>query len=123
MPALLESDLVARSFWVAVAERRLSLPKCSLCGRYHFYPRPFCPFCWSEELCWNDVSGRGTLYTYSIIPEKVPHIVAMVDLAEGPRLMTTVIGCEPKGLWIGMSLEVDFVQVEGKTVPVFRPVL
>jgi uncharacterized OB-fold protein len=79
---------------------------------------------------WVEASGRATLYTYSVVhtndlppfPERVPYVAAIVDLAEGPRMMTNVEGCAVDELEIGMALEVDFrALTDDVTVPVFRP--
>jgi len=120
----------SQAFWDAAREGRLLIKRCRSCGRPHYYPRPFCPHCWSEEVEWEQASGRGTLYTYSVVYEndlppfsgRMPYVAAIVDLEEGPRAMTNVVGCEPDELAIGMALEVAFEAIsEDFTVPVFRP--
>ena len=95
---------------------QLLIKRCAACGRAHFYPRPFCPHCWSDRVDWEEASGRATLYTYSIVRrndlppfgERVPYVAAVVDLDEGPRMMTNVEGCDYDELRIGMPLVVDF---------------
>ena len=120
----------SRPFWDAAREGRFLIARCGSCGRAHHYPRPFCPFCWSEDVSWEDASGRATLYTYSTVfmndlqPFKaaLPYIAAVVDLEEGPRVMTNVIDCAPADLRIGMALQVDFRELTDEiTAPVFRP--
>jgi uncharacterized protein len=117
-------------FWDGTREGRLLVKRCADCGRAHFYPRPFCPHCWSAEVTWEEVSGRATLYTWSVVhrndlppfPQRVPYVAAVVDLEEGPRMMTNVVGCDPSALKIGMPLEVTFEErTDEVTVPVFRP--
>ncbi|WP_416976035.1 Zn-ribbon domain-containing OB-fold protein, partial [Streptomyces sp. 4F14] len=107
--------------------RRLLVRRCRACGRAHHYPREFCPHCWSEDVDWETASGRATLYTWSVVHrndlppfgERTPYVAAVVDLAEGPRMMTEVVECgDAARLSAGMELEVGFRD----GVPVFRPV-
>ncbi len=123
-------DEESRPFWDAAREERLLIARCGECHKPHHYPRPFCPFCWSENVRWEDASGRATLYTYSTVfvndlppfKERLPYIAAVVDLEEGPRMMTNVVDCDPAGLRIGQELEVSFRKLTDEvTVPVFRP--
>jgi uncharacterized OB-fold protein len=102
---------------------------CNQCDKPYFYPRPFCPTCWTDDVEWREASGRATLYTWSVVhsndlppwPDRVPYVAAVVDLEEGPRMMTIVTG-DPDVLEIGMDLVVDFEDYdEDITVPVFRP--
>jgi uncharacterized OB-fold protein len=120
-----------RPFWEAAKEERFLIARCQDCGRSHHYPRPFCPYCWSERVEWEQASGRATLYTYSTVyvndmapfAEQLPYVAAVVDLEEGPRFMTTIVDVEPSELRIGQPLEVAYRQIdEDLTVPVFRPV-
>lgn len=122
-------DEDSQAFWDAAREGRLLVKRCGSCGRAHYYPRPFCPHCWSEQVDWEQASGRATLYTYSIVrqndlppfPERVPYVAAIVDLEEGPRAMTNVVDTDFEDLEIGMDLEVDFRSIsDDVTIPVFR---
>ena len=121
-------DEESRAFWDAAAEGRLLLRSCRSCGPYH-YPRPFCPSCWSGDVAWVEASGRATLYTYSVVyrndlppfDARVPYVAAVVELAEGPRMMSNVVGCAPEELYVGMPLTVDFRADGEVTAPVFRP--
>lgn len=120
-----EVDAFTRPYWDAAAEGRLLIRHCACCDRAHHYPREFCPYCWSEDVRWQPASGHATLYTWSVVHRndlppfgaRVPYVAAVVDLAEGPRMMAEVVECEGAALRIGMELEVAFR--EG--VPVFRP--
>jgi len=121
----------SQAFWDAANDGRLLIKRCRACGRAHYYPRPFCPHCWSVDVEWEQASGRATLYTYSVVYEndlppfsgRVPYVAAIVDLDEGPRAMTNVVDCEPEDLAVGMALEVTFAAISDElTVPVFRPV-
>jgi uncharacterized OB-fold protein len=123
-------DASTEPYWAATREGRLLVKRCGDCGRAHFYPRPFCPFCWSEAVDWEEASGRGTLYTYSVVhvndlppfPERVPYVAAIVDLEEGPRVMTNIVGCDHDALRSGMAVEVQFeAETETVTLARFRP--
>lgn len=120
----------SRVYWDAYREGRFLIAECGACGRVHHYPRPSCPFCWSDDVVPVAASGRATLYTYSTVyvndlppfKERLPYVAAMVELDEGPWVMSTVIDCDPADLRIGMPLVVDFQQLtEEISVPVFRP--
>ncbi|MFJ3228370.1 Zn-ribbon domain-containing OB-fold protein [Streptomyces sp. NPDC086783] len=129
-----EADAFSRAYWEAAAEGRLLLRHCAACGRDHHYPREFCPHCWSEDVGWRQGSGHATLYTWSVVHRndlppfgaRTPYVAAVVDLAEGPRMMTEIVECEESALRIGMELEVTFraagADPAGEVrVPVFRP--
>jgi uncharacterized OB-fold protein len=120
----------SRPFWDAAGEGRLLIMRCNNCGVAYLYPRPFCPTCWSEDVAWEEASGRGTLYTYSTVfmndlppfGERLPYIAAAVDLDEGPRIMSNLVDCETADLHVGMAVEVTFRQLTPDiTAPVFRP--
>ncbi|MFI1399355.1 Zn-ribbon domain-containing OB-fold protein [Streptomyces sp. NPDC020681] len=127
--ALPEVDDFTRPFWDAARDGRLLIRRCRACGKAHHYPREFCPYCWSEDVDWMAASGRATLYTWSVVHRndlppfgaRVPYTAAVVDLAEGPRMMTEIVGCAEEGLAIGMALEVGFRPEGEVAVPVFRP--
>ncbi|MEW2031457.1 Zn-ribbon domain-containing OB-fold protein [Streptomyces roseifaciens] len=118
-----EADAFTRPYWEAAGRGRLLIRRCRAagCGLAHHYPREFCPRCWSEDVAWEEASGRATLYTWSVVHVndlppfggRVPYTAAVVDLAEGPRMMTEVVGCEESGLRIGMALAVRFRELEG----------
>lgn len=123
-------DESTEQYWAAARDGRLVVKRCADCTRAHFYPRPFCPHCWSEQVEWVEASGRGTLYTYSIVhqndlppfPEKVPYVAAIVDLDEGPRVMTNIVDCEFDALRVGMAVEAVFApETDDLTLVKFRP--
>ena len=124
------ADAETQPYWDAAREERLLFRRCAGCGEAHFYPRRFCPLCWSEDVAWEDASGSATLYTWSVVhsndlppfAEKVPYVAAVVDLAEGPRMMTNIVDCDAEALTVGMELTVAFEKrTDDVTVPVFRP--
>lgn len=121
-------DAVCGPFLQAAAEGRLVLQRCRDCDQAVFYPRSCCTAC-GGELTWVDASGRGRVHTYTIIRQnlsrafrdKVPYVVAMIDLDEGARMMGNVIGCTPEEVSIGMPVEVVLVKVsEGIGMPLWR---
>ncbi|MHB8438153.1 MAG: Zn-ribbon domain-containing OB-fold protein [Acidimicrobiales bacterium] len=123
-------DDYTRTWWDAAAEGRLLVVRCHSCHQAHYYPRPFCPRCGGPDVSWEQVSGRATLYTWSVVHQndlppfrdRVPYVAAIVDLDEGPRMMTIVVGAGPDELQAGMTLQVDFEALnEDFTIPVFRP--
>ncbi len=120
----------SRPFWTAAREGQLLIGRCRACTHFFYFPRPFCPKCWSAEVDLQRASGKATLYTYSIVyandlppfNERVPYVAAMVDLEEGPRVSTNIVGCEFNQLKIGMALRVDFREIGADvSIPVFRP--
>ena len=122
----------SRPYWKAAADGTLLIKQCNACGAVHHYPRPFCPTCWSEDVVWHECSGKGTVYTYStIFRNDLPpfdawgaYIAAVVQLEEGPRLMTNIIDCPqtPEALVLDMPLEVAFTKMDDDiTLALFRP--
>ena len=119
-----------RPFWEGTKAGKLLLRSCQACGAVHYSPRPFCPTCWSDDVEWVEASGRATLYTHSTVymndlppfGERVPYVAAVVELAEGPRMMTEVIDCPVEDLAVDMALEVTFRELTDEvTIAVFRP--
>lgn len=102
-----------QAFWDAAQEERLDLQRCQDCARFYFPPAPVCRYCSSRNILWETASGRATLYSYVISATPWPQwqatgsfSVATVALAEGPRLLSTIVGCEqsPAALRIDMPL-------------------
>jgi uncharacterized protein len=125
-PPIVTDDSAA--FWAAAAEQRLVAQRCGECGRLRHPPRPMCPQCHSLSVEVVQLSGRGTLYSYSVLhhPQhpafEYPVVAALVDLDEGVRLVSNLTGVDPGDVRIGMPLDVEFEAREGGTsVPVFRP--
>jgi uncharacterized protein len=123
-------DDETRPFWDAAREGRLLIKRCASCGRAHHYPRPFCPYCWSRDVDWEVAAGIGTVYTFSVVHkndlppfnERVPYVAAIVELDEGPRMMTNVVDCDIDDVAVGMPVEVTFLTIdENVAIPVFRP--
>jgi len=118
-------------FWDACKRHELSLPYCTSCAQFFFYPRTFCPHCFGDAIEWRTCSGRGTLYTYAIqyrmqMPGFTPpYVTAIVQLDEGPRLMTNLVGVEPttEAIRCDMPVEVTWEDATDEiTLPLFKPV-
>jgi uncharacterized OB-fold protein len=121
-----------RPYWDGCKNHELWLPYCRPCQAFFFYPRRFCPQCFSWDVEWRKVSGRGRLYSYAIQyrafhpgwAQDTPYVTAIVELDEGPRLFTTLVGVEPdpKVIHCDMPVEVVFDDVsEEISLPRFRP--
>ena len=117
-------------FWEAAKRHELHLQRCGSCGAYLFYPREVCAECLSSELSWVQVSGQGTVYSYTIaqapthpaFADDVPYIVAIVELAEGPRITTNIVDCELGAVKIGMPVVATYDDVTPEMSLVkFRP--
>ena len=123
-------DEESRGYWEALARHELYLQRCRACGTFRFYPRALCPACLSDATEWVRASGRGTVYSFTVtyqnqapgFREEVPYVLAIVELAEGVRLMTNVVGSSPETVRIGLPVEVVFEDVTPEiTLPKFRP--
>lgn len=112
-----------QAFEEAARAGRFLVPQCQDCGRHHWHPRPFCPFCFSSRVHWVEGSGRGTVYTFSRMRAAKPaYVIAYVQLAEGPKMMSNIVGCNPEEVSIGMPVQVVFHRSgDGPLVPMFRP--
>jgi uncharacterized OB-fold protein len=117
-------------FWDGTRAGELRLQRCDACQRAYFPPRPFCPHCASRKVTWFKASGRASLYSYVIHHRHVPgftppYSIAVVQLEEGPRLMTNIIECPqtPQALQVDMPLEVVFLPISERiSLPQFRPI-
>ena len=122
-----ETELT-RPFWEASREGKLVLQWCRPCDAVVHYPRECCPKCLASDLEWRESSGRGEVYAFSVMHRaanplmKVPYVVALVDLPEGARLMTNIVGCAPSEVAVGMPVELEWEALsDGRAVPLFRP--
>jgi uncharacterized OB-fold protein len=110
-----------KPFWDAATEGRLLIKKCLACGERHYYPRAICPFCFSDRTEWQAASGRGTVYSYSVMRRApVPYAIAYVTLEEGVTMMTNIVDCDLDRIRIGLSVSLEFKPSEGgPPVPMF----
>ena len=112
-------------YFQGAAEGKLLLKKCNQCGEHHHYPRPLCPFCFSDKVEWVQAKGTGEIYTYSVTRRgsPTPYCIAYVTLDEGPRMMTNIVDCDLDAVKVGQKVKVSFKKTEnGSSVPVFVPV-
>lgn len=108
-----------RPHWDALRDHRLSLQRCDRCAKVWYPPGPWCPTCWSKEFRWVDLSGRATLNSWVVFHRayfpafdaEVPYNAAEVQLEEGPRLLTNVVGVANDALRAGMALEIVYDDV------------
>lgn len=117
------------SYWNAARERRLVIRKCKACGELHFMPRHLCPVCWSDDLEWLNSKGIGRVHSFSIIrrasdtafTSRVPYVVALVELDEGPRMMANILGDDALNVAIGDPVNVIFEdRGDGALLPQFE---
>jgi uncharacterized OB-fold protein len=120
----------SRPFWEATKRHQLVLQKCDKCGTFRYYPRPRCPECLSAEATWTEVSGHGTVYTFTIVhrplarwfAKKVPLVCAVIELDEGVRMMSNVENIDPQDVRVGLPVRVIFDDVDEEiTLPKFEP--
>ena len=110
-------------FFDAAAEGRLLIKRCTSCGQPHHYPRSICPFCFKDTTEWREASGRGTIYSYSVLRRvPIPFALAYVTLEEGVTMMTNIVDCDLDAIRIGQAVRVVFKPTDGgPPVPMFRP--
>jgi uncharacterized protein len=122
---------ITKPFWDALQADRIELQRCQDCQHWIFYPRLICPNCGARVLEWRSVSGRASLYTFSVadVPvspdfaDGVPHILAVAELEEGVRLATTLVHVKPEDVRVGMALSpvFDHTTFPDITMLRFRP--
>lgn len=117
-------------FWDATRARRFLLQWCGRCDAPVYYPRYVCPACLGDDLDWREASGAGEVHTFNVMhtpgspfmADRVPYVVALVDLAEGARVLTNVVGCEPGDVQVGMAVRLTWEPLsDGRHLPVFEP--
>jgi hypothetical protein len=110
-----------KPFWDAAAKGQLLMKKCLACGELHYYPRSICPFCHSDRTEWRAASGKGIVYSFSVMrraPE--PFAIAYVTLDEGPKLLTNIVDCGFDDIAIGKAVKLVWKPSEGgPAVPMF----
>jgi uncharacterized protein len=123
-------DPESQTYWTAAREGRLLIKRCADCGKAHHYPRELCPHCHSDRVTWEQASGKGTVYTYTVARRPAgpafkgdtPYVVALVELAEGPRMMTNLITVAPERVRIGMPVQLRFETITDEvSLPKFMP--
>ena len=124
-------DAVTAPYWEGARRHELVLPRCEGCGLVFAYPRRFCPGCWCGDHCWQRMGGWGRIWTFTEVhvafyddtwAGDVPYVVAVVELDEGPRLLSNLVESDPDRLSIGDRVQVVFPdRPDGEvTLPMFR---
>ena len=112
-----------QKFWDAAAAGKLLYGYCNACGEPHYFPRSFCPFCFSDQVAWKEASGKAKIYTYSIMRRSPtgPYAIAYVTLAEGPTILTNIVDSDFDAIRIDASVSLVFKPSEGgPPVPFFK---
>ena len=121
----------AQPFWDAARQQRLVLQHCSDCDRSIHYPRIECPHCGGANLDWRQASGRGRIYSYTVVHNNapsafladMPYVVAVIRLDEGVQMLSNIVQCDPEQLRCEQAVEVVFEALDDSvTLPKFRPV-
>ncbi len=119
---------ITKPYWDAAAQNRLVIQECGCCKTRQFYPREFCISCLSEDIKWIECSGKGKVYTYTInrraaneaLKERVPYVVAAIDLDEGVRMMANIVDSPVDAVKMGSRVRVCFEKVNDEiTLPQF----
>ena len=109
-------DAESRGFWEACNRGELYLQRCRSCRTLRYYPRAVCPQCLASEIEWVRSGGRGSVYSFTVtyqnnapgFRERLPYVLAYVELDEGPRMLTNIVECPPENVHIGMAVRVTF---------------
>jgi uncharacterized OB-fold protein len=120
-----------KPYWDALNEGRLVIQQCAKCGKLRHYPRPVCDACYSMDATWRQVSGRGSIHSWTVahhpfhpgFKTELPYVLVTVDLVEGVRMIAQLRGVAPDAITVGLPVEVAFEQATDElTLPVFRRV-
>ncbi len=123
--APLEGDGDSRPFWEGIARGELRIQHCASCGHHVFYPRALCPYCHSDQLAWVVASGKGSIYSYTVAHQapagEIPFVIALVELEEGVRMMTRILGASRERIEIGAPVRLSIESLaDGPALPYFR---
>lgn len=127
IPPQPEPDSLTRPFWDACGQGRLEVSACRACGHVFLPPGPRCPRCWSGDIAARAASGEGTVHTFAVYRRTyhpalpAPYVVAVIALAEGPRIVSSVTGCAPEEVRIDMPVRVRFEKAGAFMLPRFAP--
>jgi len=124
-----EPTPTSEPFWTGLANGQVLLQQCDDCDKWVYYPRSHCPHCLSSHLVWKQVSGEGSLYSFTVAPQatapqfanETPQLIAVVELIEGVRLNTVMVNVEPENLKIGMKVKPVFYPLDDSTLLYFEP--
>ena len=121
---------IQKPYFTGLQAHKLLIPWCKACGKPHFYPRSACPHCWSEEdYDWREAKGTGVVHTFTVVRANpppafvsmLPFPVAVIELHEGVRLLSNIVG-DYEAMAIGDNVVVEFVERDGRSLPLFRRV-
>ena len=120
---------LTRPFWDGARRHELWIQRCRACGTHLFYPRRLCTSCGSTDLDWVETSGRGSVFTYTIarrpthpaFADRVPYVIAVVELEEGPKLTTNIVGIDPDDVRIGMPVVATYEDLDDVSLVNFQP--
>jgi uncharacterized OB-fold protein len=123
-----QPDPISREYWDGLGRGELRLQRCLDCGTAQFYPRALCSTC-AGDVEWFTASGLGTVHTFSIVRSNpaepfaslVPYVFAIVEMDEGPRMLTNVIGCAVEDVAIGLPVQLEPVEAGDVTLPFWKP--
>jgi uncharacterized OB-fold protein len=122
------ASIESAPYWAGLRDHRLLMPRCDACEQFWFPPSLLCPHCGSDRNTWHEVSGRGRVFSYVVFhrvyhsgfAEDVPYVVALIELDEGPRMISNVIGISPDKITCDLRVKVAFEDIVGeRTLPKF----
>jgi uncharacterized OB-fold protein len=110
---------LTQPYWDAARSHQLVFQRCQRCGHAWHPPMPICPECHASDFTWQPAAGGGIVYTYTVVQhathpsfaDRVPYVVAVVELDEGPRIICNVLRCAPDAVRCGMRVSIDFEDV------------
>lgn len=122
-------DADTQAYWRGLDEGKLLLQHCRDCGHIQFYQQAICRRCGSEKLVHRAASGRGTVHSYSVVhrapgpafKDDTPYAVLLVELEEGPRMISSLVGADPMTVSFDMAVRLECKRVDGLLLPRFRP--
>lgn len=123
------TTVLTERYWEAASQGRLLLQRCGQCRRHQHYPAAICRRCWSEDLSWVAAQGTGTVWTFTVVGipghaawrDETPYVLALVELDEGPRLMTNVVDCPVDSVHVGQRVQLSSLR-DGQPPLQFTPV-
>ncbi len=126
--SMLQQDSESRPYWEGLRQGELRIQRCNSCSKAVFYPRSICPHCHSDQLAWIVASGKGAIYSYTVVHQAfgpfaadVPFVIAIVELQEGARMMSRIVDAPRERVAVGAAVRVTFENVaEDLTLAYFR---
>jgi uncharacterized OB-fold protein len=124
-----QPDAFSEHYWAGASRGELLFQRCSACSRPQFYPRAHCAVCLAPDPEWQVATGLGTLYSFTVVRRtpntdwaaETPYVFALVELDEGVRITTNIVGADPDDLRCGQRVTITFQERDGTAVPVAEP--